>query len=285
MPVLVDMSNVTISTLMAQLGKHTNAEISESMLRHMVLNCLRSIRQKFFHQYGELVIATDDKNYWRREYFPYYKAQRRQHREASDIDWKMVFDTLDTIKSELIENFPYKVIQVDGAEADDIIGSICGYYGQQLSCGEKFLIVSSDKDMSQLQKFANIDQWDPIRSRWIRNNTPEQSLFEHVVGGDRGDGIPNVLSKDDVFVSGDRQTPLTKKRIAELKDNINNLNEDIKRNYIRNRTLIDFEYIPSDIKQKIIERYNEKCKNGREKLFNYFIKHRLRNLTEVIQEF
>jgi 5'-3' exonuclease len=276
---------VVISTLLTQLGKHTNADIDETMLRHMILNTIRSNRKKFHSDYGELVLAADDKNYWRRKIFPYYKALRKQHRENSDINWKQIFETLELVKNEIRQNFPYKVIQVETAEADDVIASICMEYGQQLVSGEKFLIISADKDMTQLQKFANVDQWDPIRKRWMKNTDPDQNLFEHIVRGDGGDGIPNILSADDVFITKERQKSLTQKRIVELKKGINNFDNEVQRNFKRNQMLIDFDYIPPEIRTKVLEQYNTPKNVGREKLFNFFIEKRLRNLTEVIQDF
>lgn len=283
--ILVDFSNVFVSTLMAQLGRHTNAEVDESMLRHMVLNVLRSNRKKFTDKYGEIVLCVDDRNYWRRDIFPYYKALRKQHRENSEIDWKMVFSTLDSIKRELSENFPYKFVQVERAEADDVIAGICMEYGQQLATGEPILILSSDKDMSQLQKFANVDQFDPVRKRWIKNSDPESGLFEHVVRGDKGDGIPSVLNADDSIVSGERQKPLTKKRLLEWQNDINKMDAETQRNFKRNQMLIDFNYIPSHILEEVVRQFKEQKPVGREKLFDFFVQHRLRNMMEVIGDF
>lgn len=285
MPVIMDLSNIMISTLMAQLGRHTNAEVNEDQLRHMILNTIRSNRKKFFQEYGELVIAADDKNYWRKQVFPYYKAMRKQNREASELDWNKIFESLNKIKQEIKDFFPYKVIQVPHAEADDIIATICIENGQQLVSGEKYLILSSDKDMGQLQKYANIDQFDPVRKRWVKVSDPETFLMEHLFKGDSGDGVPNILSPDDTFVSGIRQKPVTKKRMDAWKEDINTMDEETKRNFDRNKLLIDLSCIPKDITDQVIEQYESDKGIGREKLFNYFIEKRLRNLMDTINEF
>lgn len=285
MPVIMDLSNIMISTLMAQLGRHTNAEVDEDMLRHMILNTIRSNRKKFFQEYGELVIAADDKNYWRKQVFPYYKAMRKQNREASELDWNKIFESLNKIKQEIKDFFPYKVIQVPHAEADDIIATICIENGQQLVSGEKYLILSSDKDMGQLQKYANIDQFDPVRKRWVKVSDPETFLMEHLFKGDSGDGVPNILSPDDTFVSGIRQKPVTKKRMDAWKEDINTMDEETKRNFDRNKLLIDLSCIPKNITDQVIEQYEADKGFGREKLFNYFIEKRLRNLMDTINEF
>ena len=198
--ILVDLNQVMLSNLLMQLGNHTNAEIEEGMVRHMVLNSLRSYRTKFGPEYGELVIACDNTNYWRKQYFPYYKANRKKARENSDLDWKAVFECLNKIRQELKEFFPYKVVDIESAEADDIIGTIANNYGSELDFGEKILILSGDKDYIQLHKYSNVKQYDPTRKKWVTHNDPQQYLKEHILRGDSGDGVPNVLSSDNCFV-------------------------------------------------------------------------------------
>jgi 5'-3' exonuclease len=282
--ILVDLNQVMISNMMAQIGNHTDALLDEGMLRHMILNTLRANRNKFHNEYGELLICADDKNYWRRKAFPYYKASRRKNREESEIDWNMVFTTLNKIKAEISEFFPYKVIQIETAEADDIIGTIVHLEGRELNIGEPILILSGDKDYIQLHKYANVKQYDPTRKRWISNEDPEAFLYEQIIRGDSGDGVPNVLSSDNCFVVGERQKPVTKKRIEEWKD-VSNRSEEVQRNFKRNQLMIDLSYVPDGIKEQIIDKYNVDEGKDRSQLLNYFIKNKLRNLMENISEF
>ena len=285
MPILVDLNQVMISNLMVSLGNHRNAEVDEGMLRHMILNTLRSNRQKFHDEFGELVICADDKNYWRRQRFPYYKANRKKNRDESELDWTEIFTALNKIREELKEYFPYRVIQIDTAEADDIIGTIIHHEGTELNTGsEPFLILSGDKDYIQLHSYANVKQYDPTRKRWVKHSNPHTYLYEHTIKGDSGDGVPNILSPDNCLVIGQRQKPITQKRLSEWQD-INNMNEEVKRNYMRNKALIDLSEVPEDIKQKILDAWEEENTKTRSKLLNYFIKNRLRNLTESITEF
>ena len=282
--ILVDLNQVMISNLMAQIGNHTDAKLDESMLRHMILNTLRYNRQKFHNEFGELVICADDRNYWRRQLFPYYKAARKKSREDSEMDWSSIFNSLNKIREELKEFFPYKVIQVETAEADDIIGAIVHLEGRDLNIGEPILILSGDKDYVQLHKYANVKQYDPTRKRWIRHADPEEFLYEHIVRGDASDGVPNVLSADNCFVVNTRQKPITKKRLAEWKT-AENRNEDVQRNFKRNEMLVDLSMIPEHIKNEAIDKYKSDDINDRSQLLNYFIKNRLRHLMENIQEF
>lgn len=284
--IIIDLNQVMIANLMAQLGNHTNIEVEEGLLRHMVLNSIRSYRTKFYKEYGELVIACDGKNSWRRDAFPYYKAHRRKTREKSELDWKSIFDSLNNIRNELRDNFPYKLIHVERAEADDIIGTICHEYGRLLNSGEPILIMSGDKDFIQLQTYANVSQYDPIRKRWIKHSNPDQYLLEHIVKGDRGDGVPNVLSKDDCFING-RQRPVRQKfldLITEFFAGTGEVDEEVRRNLSRNKTLIDLKQTPDDIKLNILEQF-EQTANDRNKLFNYFIEKRLKNLIEYIGDY
>jgi hypothetical protein len=279
--IIVDLSQVMLSNLMMQLGNHTNAQIEENMVRHMVLNSLRSYKQKFSEEYGELVIACDNTNYWRKQLFPYYKANRKKNQESSDMDWRAIFECLNKIRAELKEYFPYKVIDVESAEADDIIATLVQ------TALNNVLILSGDKDFIQLHKYSYVKQYDPVRKKWISHEDPVRYLAEHILKGDSGDGIPNVLSNDNCFVIGERQTPLTQKKI----DTFIQLGLEGKfdhpqaRNYARNKQLIDLSMIPVNIKEKIIESYENQNLKSRDKMFNYFITNKLKNLMEHIGEF
>jgi len=282
--ILVDLNQVMIANMMMQIGNHHNAEIDEGMLRHMILNTLRANRKKFTSEFGELVICCDDKNYWRRRIYPYYKANRKKTRDKSEMDWNAIFIALNNIREELKEFFPYKVIQVETCEADDIIGVITHEEGTELNAGEPILVLSGDKDYIQLHKYANVKQYDPVRKRWISNSNPEKYLAEHIIKGDAGDGIPNVLSEDNALVMGTRQRPITQKRLADWAD-INNMHDEVKRNYMRNKALIDLTEVPKDMKEEILSLWHEENGKDRSQLLNYFIKNKLRNLMECITEF
>ena len=280
-----------LSNIMVQLGNHTNAQVEESMVRHMVLNSIRMYKTKYGPEYGELVIACDNKNYWRRQLFPYYKANRKKSQAESELDWKAIFDCLGKIRAELKEYFPYRVIDVEAAEADDIIGTLCHEFGDDsglnLPTGQRILILSGDKDFQQLQKFTNVEQYDPVRKKKIVCNDPERFLLEHVIKGDAGDGIPNILSEDNCFVVGKRQAPVTQKKLDSLiAVGISGKHDHPNyRNYMRNRELIDLTMVPGTIKDKIMESYNTQSGKKAPNLLNYFIANKLKNLTNSIGEF
>lgn len=284
--IIVDLSQVMISNLMVQLGNHTNTELEEDLLRHMILNSIRSYNVKFKAEYGEMVIACDAGNNWRRQVFPYYKANRKKAREKSEINWTQVFDTLNKVRNEIKEYFPYRVIHVDGAEADDIVATLCHVYG---NTNEKILILSGDKDFVQLQSYLNVRQFDPVQKKWRTTNNPERFMREHIMRGDVGDGIPNFLSSDDTFVIGARQKPLSQKKIDNWvsMDPKDFCDEPMLRNYKRNEQLVrlDADFIPEDIRARILDEYESQGGKGRRDLFNYFIEKKLKNLIESINEF
>jgi hypothetical protein len=284
--ILMDYSQVMLATLFANIGNHTNIEMSEDLLRHMFLMSLKHNRKKFHEEYGEIVICCDGKNSWRREAFPYYKANRRTSREKSDMDWNEVFRIMGVIREEMQEFFPYKVIQIDHCEADDIIGTLCHEYGTELNTGsERVLILSGDKDFIQLQKYSNVDQYNPAMKKYVRHDSPNDYLVEHIFKGDTGDGVPNILSPDNCLVIGERQKSMTAKRMALFKESIDNMDEMTKIRYNRNKTLIDLESTPEEYRQQILDAFNEEKTFGRKKLFNYFIEKRLKNLMTDIQDF
>jgi hypothetical protein len=273
---------------MQQIGNKP-VQIEEDLVRHMVLNTLRLYKVKFEEKYGELVICCDDKNYWRRDIFPYYKIHRKKDRQKSGLDWHTIFSVLNGIRDDLKAKFPYKVLQVENAEADDIIASVCHKYGKILKNGsqEEILILSSDKDFGQLQKYANVTQYSPIQKKFITISNPEKFIREHILKGDRGDGIPNFLSEDSVFVDGKRQKPLTYKKLnvwVNMKPE-EFCNEHMLRGYKRNQNLIDLDLVPNDIIKQVIELYDNYKVNDRSLMFNYFVDKKLKNLMEVIREF
>jgi len=280
--ILVDMNQISLASMMMHLHMSKSKEIDDSMVRHMILNSLRMYRTKYSSEFGELVLCYDSKHYWRRDYFPQYKSGRRKTREKSDLDWDAIFLCLNKIRDELRNNLPYKFVEVYGAEADDIIGTLCSEYSEEI------MIISGDKDFIQLQKFPNVKQFSPITKKMVNGENPGGYLKEHIFKGDTSDGVPNVLSPDNTFTDGLRQKPLTKKKIASwVEHNFEDVapNDEVKRNYQRNRKLIDLTYTPEELSSEIINTYKEAPYGDRSKLLNYFIQKRLRNLTESIGEF
>ena len=286
--ILLDYSQIVIASVMKN-----NQDMSEGYIRHLVLNTIRMYHQKFNEEFGDMVICCDASNNWRKEIFQYYKASRKTTRDKSDFDWSELFRILHLIREELEMNFPYKVLYIDRAEADDIIGALVKYNSENKKLNgvfdeaEPMLILSSDKDFQQLQKYENVKQYSPLKKSYVVNKKPESFLKEHIMRGDTSDGIPNFLSDDDTFVTEKRQKPLSTKKLSvwtELEPDIF-CEKEMLRNFRRNEMLIDLEKMPDWLFDNIITAYETVKPVGRTKLFNYFVKHKLKNLMEHINEF
>lgn len=286
--ILVDMSQISLASMMMHLNMNKSTKPDEGMVRHMILNSLRMYRSKFKEEYGELILCFDSRHYWRRDYFEYYKAGRKKTREDSNLDWDSIFSCLNEIKQELKDYFPYKHLEVYGAEADDIIAALC--LELEFDNG-KTLILSGDKDFIQLHRFTNVTQYSPITKKYVNGEDPYVYLKEHILKGDSSDGIPNVLSPDHTFVEGLRQKPLGKKKIEQWTGDVlvpvemALPNDEVKRNFQRNEQLIDLSKSPSEIYMACLNAYKDAPEGDRSKLLNYFIEKRLSNLTESIGEF
>ena len=279
--ILIDLSQIMVASTMMSMGKE-QSQVDIDMVRHMILNSLRMYRSKYHKDYGELVLCCDGRHSWRREHFPQYKAARKSNREADSRDWTQIFGCLDIIKSELKEFFPYKYLEIDEAEADDIIGVLSRNAGT-----EKVMIISGDKDFIQLQIYKNVKQYSPITKKLVTTENPYNYLKEHILRGDSSDGIPNFLSSDNCIVDKIRQTPISKKKV-ELwlgESPVDFCNEEQLRNYHRNMKLIDLQYTPLNIVDQINQQFNVVPQGKRSGLLNYFVERKLNNLIQDIGEF
>jgi hypothetical protein len=281
--IIFDFNQVAISNLMEQIGS-SKAPVDETLVRHMILNTIRTYVKKFKESHGpEVVIACDNRHYWRREIFTFYKASRKKNREASGHDWSSIFDCLGKIKQELKDHSPYKVLDIDTCEADDIIAVLA----MKHSSTQKVMILSSDKDFAQLQKFPNVEQYSPILKKFIKEPLPADQLKHLIIRGDKGDGIPNILSADNCIVEGVRQKPITEAKIINWMNQAPEefCNDEMMRNFKRNEMLIDLTKIPESLKTVILDTYENANGKSKQQFMNYMIANRLKNLLEVIDEF
>ena len=281
--ILVDFSGIAIATVVI------NKVNEEDLLRHMILNTLRMYNVKYRKEYGEMILCCDGKNNWRRNYYPQYKANRKKSREESDFDWEKAFAILSKVREEIREHFPYKVIHVDECEADDIIGTLA-VNTQEFGNYENVMIISADGDFKQLQIYDNVKQFSPLLKKDVIDPNPRVNLRMKVIKGDSGDGVPNVLSDDDVFVEGRRQTPVSKKKLeaitADLDDGELLYAASWYRNYCRNETLIDLTKTPDRLKEKIISEYDtQDPKDNRSLVLPYLINKNMKMLIESVEEF
>ena len=295
--ILVDYSQVALAAVLTfqRELKGTESEV-KNLIRHVTLSTLKSYKKKYGKEYGQMVICCDGRKYWRREVFEHYKAGRKKAREASDLNWTLIFDTMTEIRQDIAKHFPYKVIHIDRAEADDVIAVLAKYTQENeliqeglVEESQKVLILSSDGDFIQLQKYPNISQYSPMQKKQIKANKRElhEKYITHVVkAGD--DGIPNILSPDDIFVQGVRQKPISAKRLEEFLEKGFDAcrNDDERRNWHRNVQLIDFEHIPEDVSKQIVDAYlNTKPTGDKMAIMNYLIANKCRLLLDELEDF
>lgn len=287
--IIIDFSQIVHSNV------HQNFDLivddgvySEGMLRSLILNSVRGYKRKFGSKYGQIIIAVDSRTYWRRQIFPHYKANRKAARASNNtIDWTIVFDAMNDVKSALKEHFKYKVIEVDGAEADDIIGVLTRYKHTE----ESIMIISSDHDFKQLQQYNNVKQWSPMHNILVKCDSPKAYLSEHIIRGDKGDGIPNYLSRSNFFVDkGDkeRQKNITKKKVADAQRYSAEKfceNTDELARYKENEMLIDLSKIPEDIRNTILREYEVVPTGSRNAMMSYMMKWRMRQQLSMLDEF
>ena len=281
--ILLDFSNIIVGSIMIAHKIPNEERTSEDFIRHLVLNSIRNYRTKYKSKFGEIVICVDNSSSWRKNEYKYYKAHRKIKREKQDkegMDWAALFQTINKIILEIDEFFPYKVVSVPHAEGDDVIAVLARN-------NEKSIIISSDKDFTQLQKFKNIKQFSPIQKKMLTVSDPYKYLKEHIIRGDKGDGIPNILSADDCIVEGVRQKPISKKKVELW---MNTKPEDFCKNgmsekWERNKILIDFDCIPNELVSAITDEYVKEKTPKQGQLLNYFISKRLKYLMEHIGDF
>lgn len=300
--ILVDFSQMVVSSVAVNFTKeHSSKEDLTGLIRHMVFSMILNLKQKLGKSYGKIILCCDSRRYWRREYFPYYKGHRSHSKDESPFDWQLVYDVMDQLKKDIAENFNYQVIDVSGAEADDVIACLTKYLSEnELEEGglfggnpQKICIVSSDGDFCQLQKYDNVVQWNNQHKKWVSEPNPKKYLIEHIIRGDGGDNIPSVLTSNKWAedrannVKAARAKSITEAQFERLSTTkLDDLPENEKSNWIRNRTLIDFDYIPPEVNDAIIDAYkNYEQKGSKAKIMNYFLKHKMKVMFSNVGEF
>jgi hypothetical protein len=296
--IMVDYSQCALAAILSfqRELKGDEAEV-KNLIRHVTLSTLKSYKKKYGAEYGEMVICCDGRKYWRKEFFEHYKGSRKKNRDASSLDWKLIFDTLSEMREDLAKYFPYKVLHVEAAEADDIIAVMAKWLQSNRQCiqglveePQKILILSSDKDFKQLQLYPQVRQWSPMQKKYITATAQEIKDFmvEHIVKGDTGDGVPNILSQDNIFMIAERQKTVSSKRLSEfIEKGFAACRDDTeRRNWHRNSTLVDFQHIPETVTNNIVDAYlNSSPQGDKMSIMQYLIDNRCRLLLDDIEDF
>lgn len=288
--VLLDFSNIAWATF------HMNNKISKDKSltpkqikqhwKYLMLNGIQKVKVK--HRPNELVICFDSYS-WRKKFFPFYKARREMAKKKSGIDKTAFKESIDEIYADLIKYFPFKVVRVEWAEADDVIAALAKHISDR---GDQIIIASRDKDFKQLLT-SDIRLYDTVEGKFIKCEHPKTYLIKHVLMGDSGDDVPNVRSDDDVFITeGKRQKNCGAKGVEKML--ADGLEETIKKegllaNFRRNKKLIRLtkSTIPGRVWNGAIDCYeSQEAKKGNYMLLaEYFGNNRMRRLQKSIDKF
>lgn len=289
--ILLDLNQVMISNIMRHI-KSSN-DYDENLIRHMVLNSIRSYNRQFREVYGKMILCCDNGRSWRKDAYKEYKASRKKHYEKSDIDWSRIFELIEMMKGELKTRLGYHVMEIKSAEADDIIGVLAPLIIREK--GEPVLILSGDKDFLQLQKYVGVDQYAPVTKTFLNVDDPDKYLMEHILKGDKIDGVPNFLSPDNTYVESKRQVTLSTKLLNEILDQefpegfiefkYGTDSEELM-GFYRNKMMIDLTQVPNDLEEEIIKVYRNVPKiKTKNEILQYFIDYKLRELSSKIEDF
>lgn len=273
------------------------SNVTLSDVRHYFLRLIVESMKKHTAEYGkDVVLAFDSlKGYWRKDEFPFYKFKRKDAKANMPFDMEFAKDCADALFHEMDERTHLRAVRVDNAEGDDVIASIVMAYGIErgeiVDAGNmpNFLIVSSDEDFLQLQRFQAVDQWASIRKTYVRTDDAKRALFDKIVRGDDGDSVPNVTSEDDIYVTkARRQTPITQKKLDAWYEEYMRTGqppEAITTYWDRNRKMIDFSQIPALIQGQIVEAYTSAKRTSKMDFLGYMTEKKVKGFDEDLQFF
>lgn len=184
---------------------------------------------------------------WRNHLYPHYKLTRTKDDEYGvGKFFQLSYD------DKLFENAGVDaILSYQHLEADDCI-AITARHLRTTYPDAHIWIIANDMDYLQLGDdhvhLRNLKYQDLTKSK-SSSGDAEQDLFCKVVAGDRSDNIPPMFKKCGIKTARKyyKDQVLFNKMVDETKDA-----EDI---YYLNRTLIDFNYIPSDL----VEGFRTEC--------------------------
>lgn len=290
---IIDINNIAYAmyhVAMKERTKFYNHYTNLDYFQYLVFVKIKNIKLRF--PTAEIVLAVDSES-WRKKYFKYYKARRIIAKVKSKYSFDDMFEIVNETLKDIKNIFPYKVIKTKYAEADDIIGTLINTYG---NTDIKFVIVSRDKDFMQLQKYNNVKQYDPITNKFVLCDNPYYYLKSHIIMGDSGDDIPNILSDRDTFmIDNKRQKSCGIKKVNDILDEgleeFLNSNNTYRKRYGENQKLIELsiDTIPKSIWRRTLNQYRTYKtfdKDVQKNIRSYFKqKKHLTPLTKFIMEF
>lgn len=283
---IIDYNLIAISTTFATFTPKT---LDPEKLKYVILNSLRANIKRFKLDYPDIVIAVDngDGGYWRRDIASYYKGNRKKHRDESDWDFDVIFKVVNSLKDGLVANFPYKILDIKRCEADDVAGVLVKHFHAKY---EKIMLVSSDGDWSQLQKYNNIKQYNPVMAKQVKpkHGGPGAVLKHKIIKGDRKDGIANILSAGDSVITETKQKMITNKNYTKWMTS-NNPEEfctpEMLARYKENERLLDLYQVPEKYENDILEAFNNYVLPKKSLIYPYLVTNGFSDMCNNISDF
>ena len=200
----------------------------------------------------DIVFAMDDKlsHSFRKTLYPEYKAHRAlvkrqfQLQPIKDYIVDVIFKELDVEHER-----GYHLVKVEGAEGDDVIATTImrlrdNYVGM--------VLIASDHDFLQIDGLREFDLFGKEAKRDLGGEivSAKDYLVGKILMGDRSDNIQQVFL---------RCGPKTALKWTKDKDALKKtLKEDhsLAARYLLNKKMIDFNNIPQELSDKILESVN-----------------------------
>lgn len=262
---IIDVSNILFRVAVVQKMKNPYAagatpEDLVGLCMHISLLSIAKWHEKFKPDF--VIFAFEGGNNWRKAYTKKNELSvRRQYKGNRVIDPAMAhfYELLTSFQETMSKHTSVSCLSVPETEADDVIGAYC-----QLTegTGEKVIILSGDRDFTQLLKMEHVSLVEPDKGTF--RNTPKDKeyqpdidywLFLKCIRGDTGDNVassyPNV-----------RETKLKAAFVDPFK-RVNLMNETWKDEngtvhrvgdlFEHNRVLMDLTAQPDDIRCTLLE--------------------------------
>ena len=285
--ILVDFSNFTKKLALGTYA-HMKEFYSLESMRHLILYNLLKLNKEYKN--SEIVLCLDNykSNYWRKDFYSNYKIMRGKSRSNSDFSFDELNEFLVIIRSELIENAPFIHMDVEKCEADDIIAVLT----KNNQNYKKILVLSTDGDFDQLKKYPNYSRINLNSDYRFDEVTDEYDIYTHILKGDGGDSIPNFYTSDDFFYKKFNDLPITRQKsvtskMIDLVRKAGGLSadsdENLKKNYQRNKTLVDFDEIPLEIQERISKEYEDRNNDLiQNNVFEYCLTNNLNECLKIL---
>jgi len=285
---IIDYNNISLMACFSKdCGMQTdepNYRIWEFMVFERIYDYIRK-----FKNITEVIIAQDNKQYWRRKYWPRYKEKRAEQKEKMDVDWDTFYSYMNKLFIDIKNHFPFKCINIKYCEADDTIGHL------GLTLNRDIVILSSDSDYKQLLT-KRVKCFSPYTQKYLECKDPEKFLLESCLMGQAKDAIFNVITPEDYPIELRKPGFGPKKLETWISTGLDiMLNKKIKYNkptykgevlpkdrFHRNQVLMDFRKIPKVLTKEIDVTYNTYELPEIGKSYDFFVQ---KNWNRFLQEF